>query len=166
MQIHVPFKTCYVISFNGQGLLCPLTWAEWRDLSNHTKMNTVQPRTPEKKAKKKTMWKFPWKSCSTTHLPFLSSNPKILKTFLKTFPTRMKPNKCLAKEKKRQEKWKREEERKRISKSQDCCVTFNPNLKILLSPHARTLRANILHLDQKAAKRQPVNDFAVSFSSL
>ena len=31
------------------------------------------------------------------------------------------------------------------SKSQDCCVT-------LLSAHARTLQADILHLDQKAAK--------------
>ena len=36
------------------------------------------------------------------------------------------------------------------SKSQDCSVTFN--LKILLSVHAQTSQANILHLDQKAAK--------------
>ena len=34
------------------------------------------------------------KSCSSTHLPFLSFNPKILKAFLKTFPTKMKPTKC------------------------------------------------------------------------
>ena len=32
--------------------------------------------------------------------PFLSSKPKILKAFLKTFPTKMKPTKCPAKEKK------------------------------------------------------------------
>ena len=32
-------------------------------------------------------------------------------------------------------------------KSQDCCVTFN-----LLSVHARTSQADILHVDQKAAK--------------
>ena len=40
------------------------------------------------------------------------------------------------------------------SNSQDRCVTFKPTnyLKILLSGHARTLQANILHLDQKAAK--------------
>ena len=45
-------------------------------------------------------WKFPWKFCSTTNLPFLSANPKILKAFLKTFPTKMKPTKCPAREKK------------------------------------------------------------------
>ena len=39
-------------------------------------------------------------ACSTTNLPFLSSNPKILKAFLKTFPTKMKPTKCPTKEKK------------------------------------------------------------------
>ena len=40
------------------------------------------------------------------------------------------------------------------SKSQDCCVTFKPKnyLEILLSAHAQTSQANILHLDQKAAK--------------
>ena len=31
-------------------------------------------------------WKYSWKSCFTTHLPFLSSNPKILKAFPKLFP--------------------------------------------------------------------------------
>ena len=31
-----PFYLCDVISFNGQRQLCPLTCAEWRDLSNHT----------------------------------------------------------------------------------------------------------------------------------
>ena len=50
----------------------------------------------------------PLPTYSTTHLPFLSSNPKILKAFLKTFPTKMKPTKCPAKEKKmRQEKRKK-----------------------------------------------------------
>ena len=45
-------------------------------------------------------------------------------------------------------------EEKVKSKSQDCCVTFKPTnyLKILLSAHARTSKANIIHLDQKAAK--------------
>ena len=40
------------------------------------------------------------------------------------------------------------------SRSQDCCVTFKSNndLAILLSVHAQTSQANILHLDQKAAK--------------
>ena len=40
------------------------------------------------------------------------------------------------------------------SPSQDCCVTFKPKnyLEILLSAHDRTSQADILHLDQKAAK--------------
>ena len=36
------------------------------------------------------------------------------------------------------------------SKSRDCCVTFKPKIsKFLLSAHAWTSQANILHLDQK-----------------
>ena len=48
VRIHVPFTACDVISFNGQGQLCPLTCAEWRDLSNHTRMRTIQSRKPDK----------------------------------------------------------------------------------------------------------------------
>ena len=72
------------ISFDGQGQFCPLTRAEWRDLSNHTRMCTIQSRTPEKEAKNHVTltWKSQWKSCSIPHLPFLSPNPKILKAFL------------------------------------------------------------------------------------
>ena len=33
------------------------------------------------------------------------------------------------------------------SKSQDCCITFKP-----FSAHAQTSQADVLHLDQKAAK--------------
>ena len=54
--------------------------------------------------------------------------------------------------KKRQEKRKKREGEKVKSKSQDCCVTFNPQIKILLSEHAQTTQADILHLDQKAVK--------------
>ena len=143
MRIQVLSTLCDVISFNGQGQLSSLTCAEWRDLSNHTRMSTIQSRRPEKEAKNHVtlIRKSPWKSCSITQLPFLSPNPKILKAFLKTIPTKMKPTKCPAREKK---KWgtkieKRREERKR-------------NLEILLSAHARTSQADILHLDQKAAK--------------
>ena len=51
-------------------------------------------------------------------------------------------------------KAKKEGGEKAKSKSQDCCVTFKPKnyLEILLSAHARTSQADILHLDQKAAK--------------
>ena len=55
----------------------------------------------------------------------------------------MKPTKCPAREKKmRQEKRKKKGGEKAKSK----------NFKILLSAHARTSQADILHLDQKAAK--------------
>ena len=77
----VPSTACDVISCNGQGQLCQLTCAGWRDLlkENSEKNNHVTLTQ-----------KFPWKSCSTTHLSFLSSNPKILKLSPKTFSTKMK----------------------------------------------------------------------------
>ena len=115
--------------FNGQGQLCLLTCAEGRDLSNHTRMSTIQSRTPEKEAKNHVTltWKSPWKSSSIAHLRFLSPNPKILKAFLKTLPTKTKPSKCPAREKKmRQEKRKKRGGGKAKSKSQDYCVTFKP----------------------------------------
>ena len=105
------------------------------------------------------MRKLPWKSCSTTHLPFLSSNPKILKAFLKTFPTKMKPTKCSAKEKQmRQDKWKKREERKWKVKVKTAVSLLNfLNLEILLSAHAWTSQANILHLDRRLGSVRPVN---------
>ena len=53
-----------------------------------------------------------------------------------------------------QEKRKKMGGEKGKCKSQDCCVTFKPKnyLEILLSAHAQTLQADILHLDQKAVK--------------
>ena len=49
---------------------------------------------------------------------------------------------------------KEREGEKAKSKSQDCCVTFKPKnyVEILLSAHARTSQADILHLEQKAMK--------------
>ena len=74
-------------------------------------MSTIQSRTPKKKAKKpcnidlnisiKILFYYP-------PPPFLSSNPKILKAFLKTFPTKMKPTKCPAREKTSGRKAKKE----------------------------------------------------------
>ena len=56
-----------------------------------------------------------------------------------------------------QEKQKKRGGEKAKSKSQDCCVTFKPKnyVEILLSAHAQTLQANIMHLDQKAVKCMP-----------
>ena len=66
----------------------------------------------------------------------------------------MKPTKCPAREKQmRQEKWKKREERKWKVKVKTTVSLLNfLNLKILLSVHAWTSQASILHLDQKAAK--------------
>ena len=81
--------------------------------------------------------KVPWKSCSTPQLPFLSPNPKILHALLKTFPTKIKPSKCPAKEK----KWGKKSVKRREGRRE-----------ILLFVHARTSQADILQLDEKAAK--------------
>ena len=51
VRIHVLSTSRDFFSFNGQGQLCPLTCAELRDLSNYTRMSTIQSRTLEKKAK-------------------------------------------------------------------------------------------------------------------
>ena len=65
----------------------------------------------------------------------------------------------------RQEKRKKKGGEKAKSKSQDCCVTFKPKnyLKILLSAHARTSQADILHLHQKAAKCKTCNQLCGKF---
>jgi len=63
----------------------------------------------------------------------------------------MKSTKCPAKEKKEARKAeKRGEERKRKVKVKTAVSLLNP--KTLLSAHAQTSQANILHLDRKAAK--------------
>ena len=78
----------------------------------------------------------------------------------------MKPTQCPAQEKKmRQEKWKKKGGEKAESKSQDCLSLLNPNLEILFFAHARTSQANILHLDQMAAKGMTSKWLCVSFSS-
>ena len=159
MPVHVHSTAFDVISFNGQGQLCPPTCAERRDLSNHTRMSTIQSRTPEKKAKNHVT--LTRKSCATTHLPFLSSNPNILKAFLKTFATKMKPTKCPAREKKRGKKSKkRGEERTRKVKVKTAVSLLTPKV---LSTHARTSQADILHLDQKAAKCKICNRLCGKF---
>ena len=65
-------------------------------------MSAIHSWRPEKKAKNHVTLtrKGPWKFCFTTHIPFLSTNPKILKAFQNTFATKMKPTKYLAREKK------------------------------------------------------------------
>ena len=57
----------------------------------------------------------------------------------------MKPTKCPAREK----KWGKKSEKRREEKKRKVKVK---TVQILLSAHARTSQADVLHLDQKAAK--------------
>ena len=104
-----------------------LTCAEWRDVSNDTRVSTIHSRTPEEKAKNHVMLtrKLPRKSSSTTHLPFLSSNPKILTAFRNTFSTKMKPTECPAKAKNEARKAKKEGGEKAKSKNFAFCACPN-----------------------------------------
>ena len=172
MWIHIPSSTSEVISFNGKGQLCQLNCEGWRDLSNHTRMSTIQSRTPEKEAKNHVTltWKPPWKSCSIAHLPFLSPNPKILKAFLKTVHTKTKPTKCPARENKmRQEKQKMRGGGKAKSKRQDCWVTFKAKNYLLkfCFLHMPELHKLIFCIwIRKPRSVRPVNQFVVSFNFL
>lgn len=109
MRIQFFSTTCDINSFNGQGQLCQLTSAGWREVSNHTctRISMIQSRKLEKKAKNYAMLtqKFPRKSCSTAHIPFLSSNPKIQKVCPETFPTKVRLTKCPAQEKQKKRGW-------------------------------------------------------------
>ena len=171
MQIHIPSTACKVISFNGQWQLCPLNCAEWKNLSNHTRMSTIQSRTPEKKAKKHVTltWKLPWKSCSPTHLPFLSSNPKILKSLLKTFPTKMKPTKWTAEEKKWDKRSeKRWAERKQKVKVKTAASLLNPKTfnKFCCLHMPELCKLIVCIRIKRLQSARPVNGFMASFSSL
>ena len=98
--------------------------------------------------------------------PFIYRNTRIQKAYLKSFPTKMKHSKCPAKDKKTEaRKTKKRGGEKAKSKRQDCCVTFKPKnyLKILLSAHAWTSQADILRLDQKAAKCTTCKRLCVKF---
>ena len=151
-------------------LLCPLACAEWRALSNRTRMSSIQSRTLEKKEKKHVTltWKLPcqWKSCSTTRLPFLSSHSKILKAFFKTFPTKMKPTQCPGR-KIEARKVKKREERKRNVIVKTAVSLLNPKtiskVCFLCMPELRKL---IFCIWIRSLRRvRPVNGLRVSLYS-
>ena len=82
-------------------------WREKRSFKPYQNEHNSVKDSGEK-GKKPCNVKISMKSCSSTHLPFLSFNPKILKAFLKTFPTKMKPTKCPGEKKKETRKEKKE----------------------------------------------------------
>ena len=118
-----------------------------RDLSNHTRMSTIQSRTLEKKAK--------------NHATLiLSPNPKSLKAFLKTFPTQMKPCKCPAKEKKMRPG-------KRKVKVKIAVSLLNPKISKFCFLHMPELRKLIFCIwIRRPQSVRPANGFVISFSSL
>ena len=97
------------------GLMIVLTARANNVPSNHTRMSTIQPRRPEKKTKKHVTFtrQYTLTSCATIHPHFIQSNPKILKAFQTTFPTKW----SLATPKVGE---------KSQSESQDCWGTFMP----------------------------------------
>ena len=161
MWIHVLSTACDVISFNGQGQLCQPTCAEWRDLSNHTRMITIHSRRPKKKAKNHVTltWTFPWKSCSTTHLPFLSKN------FSHQNEAFWMPSKRKKWGKKSQ---KGGEERKRKVKVKSAVSLFNPKpvSKFYFLHMPELCKLMVCIWIKRLQSVQPVNGFVVSFSSL
>ena len=133
-------------------------------------MSTIQSRTPEKKDKNHVTltWKSPWK-ISIAHLPFLSPNPKILKAFPKTLPTKMKPSKCPAREKKWGKKSeKRGEERKQKVKVKTSVSLLNPKtiLKFCFLCMPELCRLTVCIWIIRPWSARPVNGFVVSFSSI
>ena len=101
-------------------------------------MSTIRSRKPEKKAKNhvRLIRKLTRKCCSTTRLPFLSPNPKILKALLQTFPTKMKPTGCPAKRKKNEaRKAKKREEREEKVKIKTAASLLNPNFSFCACPN-------------------------------
>ena len=99
--------------------------------------------------------KFQWISCSSSHPHLLPSYPTILKAFLITFPTEMKPSKCPAKEKYRAKKGeKRAMEGKRKVKAKSAVSLLSP--KTLISAHDRSSEADILIWNRRPRSARPV----------
>ena len=150
MKIHVPSTPCDVTSFKSHArttLFANLCRVKRSFKPYQNEHDSVQESGEKGK-----------KPCNIDLkiLPFFSSNPKIL-CFPKNFSHQNEAYLMLSKRKKlRQEKQKERGGEKKKSESQDCYtfVTFKSKnyLDILLSAHAQTSQANILHLDQKTVK--------------
>ena len=130
VRTHVSCTLCDVISFNGQGQFCQLTCAGGKDLSNHTKLTTIQSKKPEKNAKNDMYsWhEIPMNILFTTLLHFNPSNSST--------PIEIKHSYCPAKEKRGTRKAK--EKGRRESQT-------------LLSAHASSSEAAVYQQEQEAA---------------
>ena len=96
---------CDIISLNGNGQLVAANLCKVK--------RSFKPYQNEHNSVKDTGEK--GKKPCNTHLPFLSANSNILKAFLKTFPTKIKPLNAQQEKKMRQEKRKKREGEKEKS---------------------------------------------------
>ena len=114
--------------------------------------------------------KLPWKSCFTTHLPFLSSNSKILKAFPKTIPSKVKLNEFPAKEKKKwgkkSEFMKRRGKKNGKKKVKTAVPLFNPKtiLKFCFLRMLKVRKLTFCIWIRRLGSVWPVNSFVVSFT--
>ena len=150
MWVHVPSTASDVIRTTLSTNLCRVK----RSFKPYQNEHDSVKETGEKAKNHVTRTrKFPRKSCFTTHPPFLSPNPKILKAFLKTLPTKMKLTKCPAKAKNEARKAKEEERKEKVAKF---CFLGMPELcKLIFCIWIRRPRSS-----------RSVNSFVVRFGSL
>ena len=115
--------------------------------------NSAKDTGPGEKSKKPcdVYRKIAKKSCSTTYLPFISFNPKILKPFLKTFPTKMKPTNTNVSKRRLKKKKKKKRQEKRKKKGERKAKVNVMTAVSLLNPKTRNF-AFCAFVDQKAAK--------------
>ena len=106
-------------------------------------MSTFLSGKSEKNAKSdaKLIKKFQRKSCSTTHLHFVLSNPTILKAFPETFPTEIKPSKCLPKKLGKKSEKRGEERKQKVNVE---TLNFNFYARLNFSIWNETLRTDLL----------------------
>ena len=134
-------------------------------------MSTIQTSRTSEKNHVTLTWNFPWKSCSTTHLPFLLFNPKILKAFLKTFPNKMKPTIIMPSKRKKNEARKAKKEGRRESrklKVKTAASLLNPKtiFKFCFLHTSELCKLIFCIWIRRLWSVPPVNRFVVSFSSL
>ena len=114
MRIQVPSTACDIISFNGFKRFFKLYQNE-HDSVKETREQGRKPCNIDPKISVKTLFHY------YTLLPFLSSNPKIVKAFPKTLPTKMKPSKCPVREKEKARKAKEGKKESEKKKSRLLC---------------------------------------------
>ena len=154
VRTHVPSTACDVNSINGQVKRYPPTCAEWRDLSNHTRISTIQSRTPEKRAKNHVTLtgKFSW---NLVPPPTYLSFPLILRSWERSLK-RFSPKWSVLNP---QQKKKMKQEKRKVKVNQS-----NRNFAFCACPNYAS--EDFASGSEGRGVLRPVNGFVVSFSSL